>query len=119
MNRFCHEAGKRVHGISVKAMAALTGYLYPGNLPELENVIRQLVYVCPAGQPIRHSMLPERLRIVVPVVLAIIFGMLLIMFRDLKMAIAVFLTVPLALTGGMAGLLLRGMPFSLSAIKAN
>jgi DNA-binding NtrC family response regulator/pSer/pThr/pTyr-binding forkhead associated (FHA) protein len=63
VNRFCHEAGKRVHGISVKAMAALTGYLYPGNLPELENVIRQLVYVCPAGQPIRHSMLPERLRI--------------------------------------------------------
>ena len=44
-------------------MAALTGYLYPGNLPELENVIRQLVYVCPAGQPIRHSMLPERLRV--------------------------------------------------------
>jgi DNA-binding NtrC family response regulator len=63
VNRFCHEAGKRVHGISVKAMAALTGYLYPGNLPELENVIRQLVYVCPAGQPIRHGMLPERLRI--------------------------------------------------------
>lgn len=63
VNRFCHEAGKRVHGISVKAMAALTGYHYPGNLLELENVIRQLVYVCPPGQPIRHSMLPERLRI--------------------------------------------------------
>ncbi|MEO8503683.1 MAG: sigma 54-interacting transcriptional regulator [Acidobacteriota bacterium] len=62
VNRFCHEAGKRVHGISVKAMAALTGYHYPGNLPELENLIRQLVYICPAGQPIRHSMLPERVR---------------------------------------------------------
>ncbi len=63
VNRFCHEANKRVHGISVKAMAALTGYNYPGNLPELENLIRQLVYVCPAGQPLRHSMLPERLRV--------------------------------------------------------
>ena len=57
----------------------------------------------------------KRLRIVLPVVLAIIFGMLLLMFRDVKMALAVFLTVPLSLTGGMAGLLLRGMPFSLSA----
>lgn len=57
----------------------------------------------------------KRLGVVLPVVLAIIFGMLLMMFRSIKMSIAVFLTVPLSLTGGMLGLLLRGMPFSLSA----
>jgi cobalt-zinc-cadmium resistance protein CzcA len=57
----------------------------------------------------------KRLRVVIPVVVAIIFGMLLMTFRDVKMAFAVFLTVPLSLTGGMLGLLLRGMPFSLSA----
>jgi heavy metal efflux system protein len=56
-----------------------------------------------------------RLRIVIPIVIAIIFGMLLVTFRNVKMALAVFLTVPLSLTGGMAGLLLRDMPFSLSA----
>lgn len=66
VNRFCHEAGKRVQGISVKAMAALSAYDYPGNVAELENLIRQLVYVCPPGQPIRHNLLPERLRNVVP-----------------------------------------------------
>jgi cobalt-zinc-cadmium resistance protein CzcA len=57
----------------------------------------------------------HRLRVVVPIVLAIIFGMLLITFRNVKLASAIFLTVPLSLTGGMLGLLLRGMPFSLSA----
>src|SRR5262249_43668356 len=57
----------------------------------------------------------QRLRVVVPVVVAIIFGMLLVIFKDLKLALAVFLTVPLSLTGGMLGLLARGMPFSLSA----
>jgi heavy metal efflux system protein len=56
-----------------------------------------------------------RLRIVVPIVIGIIFGMLLLMFRSVRMSAAVFATVPLALTGGMLGLLLRGMPFSLSA----
>jgi cobalt-zinc-cadmium resistance protein CzcA len=41
--------------------------------------------------------------------------MLLVMFKDVRLALAVFATVPLSLTGGMLGLLLRGMPFSLSA----
>jgi cobalt-zinc-cadmium resistance protein CzcA len=57
----------------------------------------------------------KRLRVVIPVVIGIIFGMLLLTFQDVKMALAVFLTVPLSLTGGMLGLLARGMPFSLSA----
>ncbi len=56
-----------------------------------------------------------RLRIVIPIVVGIIFGMLLLMFQSVRMTIAVFATVPLSLTGGLAGLLMRGMPFSLSA----
>lgn len=56
-----------------------------------------------------------RLRLVIPVVLAIIFGMLLLMFRSVRLTAAIFATVPLALTGGMLALLLRAMPFSLSA----
>ena len=56
-----------------------------------------------------------RLRIVMPVVITIIFGMLLVMFKDLRLACAVFATVPLSLAGGMLGLVLRDMPFSLSA----
>jgi len=56
-----------------------------------------------------------RLAVVVPVVIALILGMLLIMFRDLRFALAVFALVPLAAIGGMLGLLARGLPFSLPA----
>jgi cobalt-zinc-cadmium resistance protein CzcA len=56
-----------------------------------------------------------RLKIVIPIVIVVIFSMLLLTFRHLGLAVAVFLTVPLALTGGFLGLTLRQMPFSLSA----
>ncbi|MDY7093279.1 MAG: sigma 54-interacting transcriptional regulator [Acidobacteriota bacterium] len=62
INRFCHEQGKRVQGIAVKAFKALLNYDYPGNLPELGNIARQLVYLCPSGQPIDVNLLPERVR---------------------------------------------------------
>jgi len=57
----------------------------------------------------------KRLAFVLPVSVAIIFGMLLAMFRNVRFAGAVFVTVPFALTGGMLGLLVRGYSFSLSA----
>jgi cobalt-zinc-cadmium resistance protein CzcA len=56
-----------------------------------------------------------RLALVLPLSIAIIFGMLVTMFRNLRFALAVFTTVPFALTGGMLGLLVRGYEFSLSA----
>src|SRR5918999_824949 len=62
INRFCHETGKRVQGITVKAMSALLSYDYPGNLAELENTARQLVYMAPAGRPVDINLLPERVR---------------------------------------------------------
>ncbi len=62
INRFCHETGKRMQGITVKAMSALLNYDYPGNLAELENIARQLVYMSPAGKPVDVNLLPERVR---------------------------------------------------------
>ena len=63
VNHFCHETGKRMQGITVKAMSALLSYDYPGNLAELENIARQLVYLCPAGQPVDVNLLLERVRL--------------------------------------------------------
>jgi transcriptional regulator with AAA-type ATPase domain len=63
INRFCHETGKRMRGITVKAMNALLTYEYPGNLAELQNIVRQLVYTCPPAQPIDVSHLPEAVRL--------------------------------------------------------
>lgn len=57
----------------------------------------------------------DRLRLVVPVTLLLIFGLLYALFRSAKDAAVVFSGVPLALTGGIAALLLRGMPLSISA----
>jgi len=62
INRFCHETGKRMQGITVKAMTALLSYDYPGNVAELENIIRQLVYLNPPGRPADINLLPERVR---------------------------------------------------------
>jgi transcriptional regulator with AAA-type ATPase domain/pSer/pThr/pTyr-binding forkhead associated (FHA) protein len=62
INRFCHETGKRIQGITVKAMSSLLSYDYPGNLAELENIARQLVHMAPAGRPVDVNLLPERVR---------------------------------------------------------
>jgi transcriptional regulator with AAA-type ATPase domain len=62
INRFCHETGKRMQGITVKAMSALLSYDYPGNLAELENIARQLVYLAPPGRPVDVNLLPEKVR---------------------------------------------------------
>jgi cobalt-zinc-cadmium resistance protein CzcA len=57
----------------------------------------------------------KRLGIVVPIVVAIILGMLFGIFQSARRAIAVFFLVPLASVGGIVGLLARDLPFSLPA----
>jgi heavy metal efflux system protein len=57
----------------------------------------------------------QRLQLVVPAALLLIFGLLFLLFRSVKDAAIVFSGVPLALTGGVAALLLCGMPLSISA----
>ena len=57
----------------------------------------------------------QRLQIVVPAALLLIFGLLFALFRSVRDAAIVFSGVPLALTGGVAALLIRGMPLSISA----
>ena len=56
-----------------------------------------------------------RLGMVVPVALLVIFVMLLWNFGDLRYAVAVFAIVPFALIGGIGGLLLRDLSFSIPA----
>ena len=57
----------------------------------------------------------QRLSIVVPVTLAIIFALLFWAFGSVKDAAIVFSGVPLALTGGVLALAARGIPLSISA----
>lgn len=57
----------------------------------------------------------QRLAIVVPLTLALVVALLIMALGSVKDAAIIFTGVPLALTGGIIALLLRGIPFSISA----
>jgi cobalt-zinc-cadmium resistance protein CzcA len=57
----------------------------------------------------------ERLRLVVPVTLLMIFVLLYLSFRSFADSLLIFSGVPLALTGGVLALWLRDIPLSISA----
>lgn len=57
----------------------------------------------------------SRLSVVVPAAMAAILVLLVVMFADVRLAGLIFLNVPIAATGGIVMLYLRGLPFSISA----
>ncbi len=57
----------------------------------------------------------QRLEIVVPVALLLVFTLLFMMFGNAKDGLLVFSGIPFALTGGLVALWLRGIPMSISA----
>ncbi len=57
----------------------------------------------------------QRLSLVVPLTLAIIIGLLIMAFGSVRDSLIIFTGIPLALTGGVLALWLRGMPLSISA----
>lgn len=57
----------------------------------------------------------ERLQVVVPLALSIIFLLLYATFGNIRDGLLVFTGVPFALTGGIVALWLRGIPLSISA----
>lgn len=56
-----------------------------------------------------------RLAIVVPTALALIFVLIFLAFGSLRQAALVYSGIPLAVTGGVLALWVRGMPFSITA----
>lgn len=57
----------------------------------------------------------KRLMFAVPISLLLIFALLYFTFRSLKQASLIFTAIPMSAIGGVFALLLRGMPFSISA----
>jgi cobalt-zinc-cadmium resistance protein CzcA len=72
-------------------------------------------YVTWGGQFEHLEAASRRLRVAVPLALLMIFLLLYAAFGSHRPALLIFLNVPIAATGGIAALLLRGMPFSISA----
>ena len=67
------------------------------------------------GQFENQERATRRLMLIVPVVVAIIFGLLYMAFASVKQALLVVMNVPFALVGGIAALWLRHMNLNLSA----
>ncbi len=56
-----------------------------------------------------------RLGVIVPVALVVIFLLIFMAFGSLRQVLLIYTGIPLAVTGGIFALWLRGMPFSISA----
>ncbi|TWT75076.1 efflux RND transporter permease subunit [Allorhodopirellula solitaria] len=92
-----------------------------GFVAEAQQVVDQEVEL-PAGYMLRWGgqfenlqQATQRLSIAVPVALLLIFALLYITFNSVKLAMLIYLNVPIAATGGVLALWAREMPFSISA----
>ncbi len=57
----------------------------------------------------------ERLATLIPIAMLMIFVLLFSMFNSARLGVMIFLNIPIAATGGVFALMLRGYPFSISA----
>ena len=116
-NQISRENGKR----RVVVTANVRGRDLGGFVGEARAAIEREVklptgyYVAWGGSFEQLASATQRLAVVVPLSLAMIFGLLYLTFASVKDAALVFSGVPLALTGGVLGLWLRDIPLSISA----
>ncbi|MFZ5496193.1 MAG: efflux RND transporter permease subunit [Verrucomicrobiota bacterium] len=116
-NQISRENGKR----RVVVTANVRGRDLGGFVEEIQAKVRAQVEL-PAGVWVDYGgqfeqliSATKRLQLVVPVTLGLIFMLLFISVGTVKDALLIFTGVPLALTGGVLALWLRGIPFSISA----
>jgi cobalt-zinc-cadmium resistance protein CzcA len=88
---------------------------------EVKNIIDTNIqlpegyYISYGGQFENLQNARERLKVVVPIALALIFLLLYFTFRSITQAIIIYSAIPLSAIGGVFLLWFRGMPFSISA----
>ena len=116
-NQISRENGKRVLNVT----SNVRGRDLNGFVEEAQQKIAESVTIPPGywirwgGQFEQFISAKQRLQIVVPIALGLIFVLLIATFGSLKDALIIFTGVPLALTGGILFLLMRGIPLSISA----
>lgn len=92
-----------------------------GFVAEASRAVREQVELPPGyvvtwgGQFKNLQDASRRLAIAVPAALLLIFALLYVTFDSGKLALLIYLNVPIAATGGIFALWVRGMPFSISA----
>ena len=117
LNQVNRENGKRRVVVSANARGRDLGSF----VAEVQQAVRNRVEVPPGywldygGTFEQLQSAAARLRLLVPLALLLIFGLLFMTFGSVKDAALVFSGVPLALTGGVLALWLRDIPLSISA----
>src|SRR4051794_2838632 len=97
--------GRDIAGFVAEAQAAIDA-----------KVSRPPGYILRWGGQFEHlQTATQRLLIVVPIALALIYLLLFSTFNSLRLAALIYLAVPMAATGGVFALAARGLPFSISA----
>jgi len=116
-NQVYRENGKR----RVVVAANVRGQDLGSFVSDVQKAVSENVGI-PAGYWVEYSgtyqklqSASKRLSIVVPLTLALVMGLLVMALGSFKDAAVIFSGVPLALTGGIVALLLRDIPFSISA----
>ncbi|MGX5690278.1 CusA/CzcA family heavy metal efflux RND transporter [Arcticibacter tournemirensis] len=88
---------------------------------EIQGKINQQIklpagyYISYGGQFENLKAATSRLSVAVPVALGLILMLLYFTFGSVKQSLLIFTAIPMAAIGGVFALLLRGMPFSISA----
>ncbi|MDB5102963.1 MAG: cation efflux protein [Fibrobacteres bacterium] len=113
-----HEKGSRLTIVEGNVRGRDIG----GFVDEVRNIFAEKKIVLPPGYHVEFGGQFEnlerarsRLLVVVPLSLALIFLLLFLHFGAFRESLLVFTGIPLAVVGGVAALLVRGMPFSISA----
>ena len=112
-----HERGKRRINVEANVRGRdLAGFVSEAQKAIDEaNVIQAGYFTEWGGQFKNLKDATQRLLVVVPVALALIFVMLFLSNGSLGLATLIYLNVPFAVTGGVFALFFRGMPLSISA----
>jgi len=116
-NQISRENGKRRIVVSANVRGRDIGSF----VADAQGHLEQQIKIPPAywttwgGQFEQLQSATQRLEIVVPVALVLVFTLLFMMFGNIKDGLLVFSGIPFALTGGLVALWLRDIPMSISA----
>lgn len=116
-NQISRENGKRRLVVSANVRGRDLG----GFVAEVQAQVEQQINLPPGywleygGTFEQLQSATERLTLLIPVTLVMIFALLMMTFGSAKDAVLVFSGVPLALTGGVISLWLRDIPLSITA----
>ncbi len=112
-----HEAGRRRTFVSVNVRGRdVASFVHEAQRRVREEIELQPGYAIEWGGDFENLQSASlRLALITPIVLLLIWIILFSTFGSMRLAMLIFLAVPLAASGGVIALWLRGMPFSISA----